>query len=293
MMDLYRRIGLSSTTSDPTAIRDAIERCTDANVATRARAVLLDPSRKAHYDALLLRVRQVAAIRSALNLDQTVAWSSSVHAPDFASQSRPEQSRADPLRTKIGQSSSASPSARGMRYSRRAWIWCTVAAIAAALALRSGCEETSQTNTRTSNAQPIAAPQPAFELPPVQFPPTGVIRNDNAAPAPLEIKTRDARHAYYLKLVNPGSKSPVAEYFIRPGEQLNVTAPLGTYELRYATGTTWYGYDHLFGPTTAYSKADSLMVFSYGHDGYSGYSVELYLQVDGNLRTSRMDASGF
>ena len=37
--------------------------------------------------------------------------------------------------------------------------------------------------------------------------------------------------------------------------QLELKVPLGTFEIRYASGKQWYGYNYLFGDDTSYSKA--------------------------------------
>jgi hypothetical protein len=43
--------------------------------------------------------------------------------------------------------------------------------------------------------------------------------------------------------------------FVRGGENVETLVPLGSYYVRYASGTTWYGHDHLFGDYhTGYSK---------------------------------------
>lgn len=76
-------------------------------------------------------------------------------------------------------------------------------------------------------------------------------------------------------------------------ERLDALAPLGTYELRYAAGQTWYGTTHLFGPETSCSRADSQFEFRETPDGYSGYTVELFLQVNGNLRTRTLAREDF
>lgn len=81
--------------------------------------------------------------------------------------------------------------------------------------------------------------------------------------------------------------------FIQGGKSEQIEAPLGTYILKYASGETWYGYAHLFGPTTVYSKADKLFSFTFDGNGYSGYTVTLYNVINGNLRTSRISADDF
>jgi hypothetical protein len=69
--------------------------------------------------------------------------------------------------------------------------------------------------------------------------------------------------------------------------------PLGSYEMRYAAGEVWYGEDALFGPSTAYSRADAAFDFVRGATQYEGYTVELTLQYNGNLRVQDISPSEF
>ena len=61
----------------------------------------------------------------------------------------------------------------------------------------------------------------------------------------------------------------------------STTVPAGTYKIRYACGTTWYGAEELFGEATVYSVAQKLFHFSPDH----GFAIELIPQVAGNLST--------
>lgn len=129
---------------------------------------------------------------------------------------------------------------------------------------------------------------PTFSQPAQPLPQTG----DNTATfsngvAPLNIKTSPAGgYHYFVKIVNAGTNQELGSYFIRSGGVLEIQVPVGTYEIKYAIGKQWYGTDYLFGPETSYSKADSLFTFSFDGYQYSGYTVELIMQQNGNLRTS-------
>jgi curved DNA-binding protein CbpA len=112
--------------------------------------------------------------------------------------------------------------------------------------------------------------------------------------APLKIKTSSAGGYHYLvKIVNLLNNQPIGSYFIRSGESIDIKIPLGTYEIRYASGTKWQGSDYLFGSETTYSKADSTFNFSFDGNKYSGYTIELIIQQNGNLRTSEIQPSQF
>jgi hypothetical protein len=107
---------------------------------------------------------------------------------------------------------------------------------------------------------------------------------------PLVIQTRFGSGNYYVKLVEKSTGIARMTIFIREGATTNTLAvPAGNYEMRYATGRTWYGEEALFGDDTIYNKADSDFNIGYG----SGYTVELYLQQSGNLETRRLSKENF
>lgn len=109
--------------------------------------------------------------------------------------------------------------------------------------------------------------------------------------APLGIKT-EYGNDYYVKLVDMGGRTIMTMY-IEGGRYFEGKVPLGTFEMRYAAGKTWYGTKYHFGPETVYAKADKQLKFTSNSSGYSGYTVELILQRDGNLSTSPMSRVAF
>jgi hypothetical protein len=86
---------------------------------------------------------------------------------------------------------------------------------------------------------------------------------------------------------------PVLTVFVRGGETVNVDAPLGTFIVKYASGERWYGYDHLFGENTAYSKATTYFTFDQTGTKVNGYTITLYEIPNGNLRTKRIKPNEF
>ncbi|MCB4746271.1 MAG: zinc-ribbon domain-containing protein [Sulfurovum sp.] len=110
--------------------------------------------------------------------------------------------------------------------------------------------------------------------------------------APLTIQT-SSRANYLVKIVDYYSKSDVMTIFIKGGDTIRTKVPLGTFEIRYASGEQWYGYNYLFGDDTSYSKADQS--FDFRNTGYqiTGYTLTLYRVSNGNLRTSYMNPSEF
>ena len=110
--------------------------------------------------------------------------------------------------------------------------------------------------------------------------------------APLRIITQSNSN-YYVKLENYYSGEIVESIFIRAYETIDVNVPLGSYSLKYATGEKWYGEKYLFGPYTNYNKATSRFDFELIGNQYSGYTVELFLQANGNLHTQEISPKDF
>jgi len=110
--------------------------------------------------------------------------------------------------------------------------------------------------------------------------------------APLTIQT-SAGVNYLVKIVDYYSKSEIMTVFVRGGDTTKIKIPLGLYEIKYASGKKWYGYQHLFGYETSYSKAETS--FSFENTGYqiTGYTITLYRVSNGNLRTSQINQSEF
>ncbi len=290
MRNLYRALGLASHKVDEAELRASIERCPNAELARRARAVLLDPTRRRYYDATLSQLQHIARLRANLGLASSPTWTRSVPAGEFEVQPDGNPSRFESLKSRLALFGQAAQAAQAGKRRGNGGCGCVllVGFVILISILWDSCHKSSRDSAKSSRAT-----ERAFSAPALVLPRTGQLWGRDTPVAPLKITTRDATYAYYVKLVSPGSNVALAEYFIRPGEPLDALAPLGNYELRYAAGQTWYGTTHLFGPATSCSRADSLFEFREMPDGYSGYTVELFLQVNGNLRTRELAREDF
>lgn len=145
-------------------------------------------------------------------------------------------------------------------------------------------------SSTTSNVPDLDEPQ---QLTPLPYPENGTVLADSGLSrvAPLEIKTAEGL-AYYVKLCDM-SGNEVLGFFVGPNASVEVSAPLGTYELRYACGTAWYGTTPKFGESTQYYKADSLFDFTDDGTYYNGHTVTLYAVPGGNLNTEAIDPEDF
>lgn len=148
----------------------------------------------------------------------------------------------------------------------------------------------------TPSASPVTkASDPTASAHPQQpLPPSGSVRvfTDASRIAPLRIEGTQGTHNL-VKLVDAYTKEDVLTVFVRSGAVVNIDVPLGAYEIRYASGDVWYGYEYLFGARTDYSKADRTFVFDSVGQRVTGYTITLYKVTHGNLSTSRIAPTGF
>ena len=151
---------------------------------------------------------------------------------------------------------------------------------------------------------PAALPRPhdagliqiqAFTAPEQSLPANGHVRPPvNASEtAPLRILTTGNDTHYYLKLEESGTGRSALTVFVRSGHQVDMRVPFGTYVVKYASGQKWYGYQHLFGPDTAYTKADSTFAFRREGNQIKGFSITLYTVEGGNLSTLPIKPNDF
>ena len=155
-------------------------------------------------------------------------------------------------------------------------------------------QDTSNNIKTTTPTKTYEKSKPIPNYPEVAVPPSGVLKayTNSIKIASLEIRTSH-RANYLVKLVSVYSQMPVMSIFVRGGDTISTKVPLGTYEIRYASGEKWYGYEHHFGPETSYYKADRTFVFA--NTGYTitGYTITLYEVPSGNLTKSRISPSQF
>jgi hypothetical protein len=127
-------------------------------------------------------------------------------------------------------------------------------------------------------------------------PSQGILKNYTRRPlrAPLRVETPPGEN-YFVKLVEAGDrKTPVLSFFIFGGSSFQTDVPLGTYILRYAIGTDWYGPEYLFGVCkTSFFEAKADLAFTQSGRHLSGHRVELIKQVGGNLDTAGVEESEF
>jgi hypothetical protein len=170
-------------------------------------------------------------------------------------------------------------------------------------------------------ARPYVPPAPAYTPPPapVYTPPPAPVYTPPPAPvvvrpsypeyalpdngmtmvssseqqvARFKVSAPEGTH-YWVKLTDETTSATVIAMFVRSGSTAEVKVPLGTYVIKYASGKSWYGSTYLFGPDTAYGKANQTMRFWVEGNIVHGHSMTLYKVRNGNLRTESISASEF
>jgi len=112
--------------------------------------------------------------------------------------------------------------------------------------------------------------------------------------ASLKINTRGDRH-HFIKFLRQRGKQQPPEYqlastiFIRAGMSIELDFPSGEYEMRWAIGKDWSGYEKLFGQESTYGKADTQIVFKPEYVK----KITLYDVADGNLSSTKISSDQF
>ena len=106
--------------------------------------------------------------------------------------------------------------------------------------------------------------------------------------APLQIVTSGEKAHYFVKLVSVNNKQTVQTIFVRSGESVDTTVPLGSYRIKYAAGQDWLGEKLLFGDETQFFEAEKQFDFVRKGNQISGFYLELILQPGGNLSSRQI-----
>jgi hypothetical protein len=146
---------------------------------------------------------------------------------------------------------------------------------------------------------------PTPQSPPLPAPNTGVIQggfHKRKLHAPFIIETQSATD-YLIKLVKTTDPKNRIMIYVRGGETYRDSVPLGSYRIRAASGTTWYGKDHLFGPNTQFFRfqqkgstgPDGAVVLNFKQQRNQLLGVTLSLRnvVDGNMQQQTISRQEF
>ena len=111
--------------------------------------------------------------------------------------------------------------------------------------------------------------------------------------APFEVIVPQGKESYFVKLVNLDNKKTELTLYINGGQSVKTSMPLGNYVLRYTSGLVWYGDELMFGKNAKYREALTTLRFTENETGYSGHTVTLIPQKNGNLSSEPIGLSRF
>jgi len=312
MRDLYIRLGIN-TSASLQEIRAAIQSCGDPTLKEDATEVLLSDGRRKTYDQVHAALTDIGTLRAKLGLAHGENWQGS-ETQDFNKGGRAQSSANKAFNKKIKRKN---VKVRAKSFFRTVIEIVSPLVVVALVAggviyYKSANHDSAPTSASQANTPDVKAAQkskasgstlqnineplrkPTFNEPKLALPATGFVKRhtDKSAEAPLQIKT-SAGANYLVRLEDLASGKNAMEVFVRGGTTVEIEVPLGTYQLKYASGKNWYGTTHLFGPETAYNKADTPFRFYIEGQRISGYTVTLYRVQDGNLRTSQLNPKDF
>ena len=121
---------------------------------------------------------------------------------------------------------------------------------------------------------------------------------DGEKSGPLKIKTASGSDGYVVKLTENRTKAEV-EFFFKAGYDVGINVAYGSYTLKYAFGTKWYGDKIRFGLSGSYSKANTVLDFkreeSWDRFRYinTGHSLTLFKVFNGNMTTTDIRMEDF
>lgn len=118
-------------------------------------------------------------------------------------------------------------------------------------------------------------------------------RFESAGGLPALRITAPNEASYFIKLTLSTELHPLFTMFVRAGETAEVPVPFGTYQIKMASGSQWYGKRNLFGPDTGYTKIDMPMDFDLQGTQLRGHEITLSKVRDGNLRPVPINADEF
>jgi len=168
--------------------------------------------------------------------------------------------------------------------------------VSSADALSSGLLESLRVRVEAPVLQPVAIK-------------TGTIRGNSTgrSVATFAVEADDSNYA--LRIIDKKTNTETLMVFIASKQMFETKLPLGTYRILGAKGDTWYGEQHLFGPSTSYFAirksrsigpaggtplpGDDEFVLSQTGNTINGIRIMLRTSVDGTIATQPMSPGEF
>lgn len=288
MKDLYALIGMASDAS-PERIREALPRMS-AELRAMVSEVLLVPSRRTLYDKTRNQLIALARLRDAMDLSDAPfgrrpEYDAFRRAPPQPPPAREKTKGWGPPRAPAD----VGPTTTGGRINLVDAVMLVIAAmVVIPLIFVTRPEKTPGSSPPAPATQTVAPPVAPLVAQPM--PSHGGFSVSALTSNWIDITSAAGGDYTYVKVYPLGGTNAAAVGMLYPGRTLRLYVDPGTYEIKTASGTQWYGYKDWFGPQTQFSKADS--TFALTEPG-AYYTVELIAQRDGNLRTKGISRSQF
>ncbi len=126
------------------------------------------------------------------------------------------------------------------------------------------------------------------DLTPVAEPKSGEILSGIEVYGESELTITASRGASCVVKLKTRSGAERLSFYVRAGETVTVGVPCEYLQVYFASGSTWYGYKHLFGKHTGYAKDDEFLDFA----EYT-WEYTLYPVGDGNFSQTPIDEDEF
>lgn len=168
------------------------------------------------------------------------------------------------------------------------FVFIAIALILVIIAVINQQQNSSAPSTPAHSAPSVAVTETQSSLKALPLPLNGQIFTGSGAQRESQLTIHSsASDAYYIKLKDVNNITRFA-FFVRPNSTVIMDVPEGNFYIYFASGSTWYGKDDLFGPDTVYSKDSTL------HD-FTEYTYEytLYPVVNGNFKETIISAEDF
>lgn len=287
MRDLYTAIGVACDTNMQ-QIADAIAG-RSGDIYDRARHILLDPQRRAAYDQAYKATLIVASIRRSLVLDETRRWMDSE-----TSEWQQQGQLAYPIQLTLLRTGRLS-----VRMLRR-WInrnttptqrvVAAVIAFVLFLVAVSYFSDSTGAGSRNGGASGYSGGD-ATGLTPVARPyHNELFISRGTSEGLLEINTSIGSD-YYIKLVDVYDRRIARSFYLYGGSTGRIELPRGSYLMLINQGSTWYGPQLGFGPSSSRSRIQDEIRIVPSDESY--LVITLQGVQNGNLRSEGISSSEF
>lgn len=122
---------------------------------------------------------------------------------------------------------------------------------------------------------------------PVAEPASGTILLGSRITDGSELTISTSNHPCVVKLKDYAGVTKLS-FYVRKNTKITMTVPYEYMYVYFASGETWYGYNHLFGEDTSYSKDDDLLDFN----NYT-FEYTLYPVTNGNFTETKISENEF